>query len=383
MTEDRLRAYLRIHLAENVGAVTFHKLVDAFGDVEAAAAAGSAVKSVPGIGPAKADAIAAVSDADVDAERAAVEQFAARILTCEDADYPPGLEALGPARPAVLYVRGHLAEGDKLAVGVVGARRCTHYGIEQAERFGQLLGRAGISVISGGARGIDTAAHRGALAAGGRTLAVMGCGLCQHYPRENHELFERIVAERVGALISELPMRTSVKSGNFPTRNRIIAALSLGVLVVEAARRSGSLHTARQAIEMNRSVFAVPGRVDSPTSAGTNELIRRCEAALVQDLSDVLDELGQVGQAVDEAAEAEQPALPENLDPAERKLMETLAAGGELPLDDLARRSGLAVGQATACMTMLVLRGLARQKPGNVFLCVRRNWKDRPRVAAE
>lgn len=361
-----LQSWLRLHLAQGVGAVTFRKLVEAFGSVEAVFAASPGQwMSVQGVGEKTAAAIANVTQAQVDDELAAAEKLGVRILTLDDADYPAGLRTLYDA-PRVLYVRGRLEPADAVAVGVVGSRRCTHYGLEQGERFGQLLGRAGFTVVSGGARGIDTAAHRGALTAGGRTVAVMGCGLCHTYPPENSELFSRILAEGRGALVSELPMRTAVLPGNFPTRNRIISGMSLGILVVEAARRSGSLITAREAAEQGREVFAVPGRVDSPLSAGANDLIRN-GAVLVQGLEDMLEHLGQVGHAMTDAPPPPADVTPQNLRPDEARLLDALS-GGELALDDLVRKTALASGQVIASMTMLVLKGAVMQKPGNVFV---------------
>ncbi|MFA6135079.1 MAG: DNA-processing protein DprA [Phycisphaerae bacterium] len=363
---ERLRAYIRLHLAEGIGAVLFGRLVDAFGDAEKAVKAGQAQwQRVQGVGAKTAAALAAVTDEQVDAELSAAEKAGAKILCREDSDYPPALANI-PDPPPVLYVRGEIQPSDAVALGVVGSRRCTHYGLEQAERFGQLLGRAGFTVISGGARGIDTAAHRGALAVGARTIAVMGCGLCHTYPDENAKLFEQIVAEGRGALVSELPMRTSVLGGNFPTRNRIISGLSLGVLIVEAARRSGSLITAREAAEQGRIVFALPGRVDSPLSQGTNDLIRN-GSILVQNLDDVLEHLGEVGSkmTVEELAGAA-AGVPENLSQQERTLFSALLAGPQ-SLDDMVRATGIDSGKAASSMTMLVLKGLVAQQPGNVF----------------
>ncbi len=365
-----IRSYLRLHLAEGVGAVTFGRLVEHFGGVEAAAGASpAALRRVAGVGPALAGAIAGVDDDAVEEELALARREGVTVLCLGDEAYPPGLRNI-PDPPPVLYVRGCLEPADAVAVGVVGSRRCTHYGLEQAERFGGLLGRAGLTVVSGGARGIDTAAHRGALAADGRTVAVMGCGLCRLYPPENRKLFETIVAEDRGAILSELPMRTAVKGGNFPTRNRIISGLSLGVLVVEAARRSGSLITARLAIEQGKEVFALPGRVDSPFSAGTNGLLAAGEAALVQNLQDILDALDRVGEtlqadgAVERAQAATRPKL--ELTQIESALMDHLAEG-ELSLDELVRRSGLPSGRVTAAMTTLAIKGLVTQRPGGVF----------------
>jgi len=366
---QRRRAYLRLHLAEGIGAVMFARVVAHFGDIEAAAKAPvSRLLKVKGIGEKLADAIGAVDEAAVDEELALADQHAAAILCLEDRAYPAALKHL-PDPPPVLYVIGQLAESDAVALGVVGSRRCTHYGLEQAERFGELLGRAGFTVVSGGARGIDVAAHRGAVSAGGRTIAVMGCGLCNLYPPENVKFLKQLATEGRGAVISELPMRVGVKGGNFPTRNRIIAGLSLGVLVIEATRRSGSLITARLALEQGKEVFALPGRVDSPFSAGTNALIADGAAALVQDLEDILDGLDRVGQTLKDsgALAATAPAKPEvKLNDVEDALMRHLT-GRELALDELIRRSGLPSSQVIAAMTTLAVKGLVKRRPGDVF----------------
>ena len=365
--DDRelLRATLRLTLADGVGALTFGRLVQAFGDASAVPAnRPHALRQVEGVGEKTAHAIGAVSDDDVNQELDLAEKLRARIVCMNDEDYPSGLKNIHDP-PPVLYVMGQLLKTDALAVGVVGARHCSHYGMEQAERFGQLLARAGFTVISGGARGIDTAGHRGALSAGGRTVAVMGCGLVKTYPPENQKFFEQIVADGRGAVISELPLRTAVLPGNFPTRNRIISGLSLGVLIVEAARRSGSLITARVAAEQGRTVFAVPGRVDSPTSQGANELIRN-GAILVQDLDDVLEHLGDVGDKMTPSEAELAPPLPGIADGPERTLLDALA-GGPMNLDELVRSTGLDSGKVLSTMTMLVLKGAVAQQPGNVF----------------
>ena len=369
--DERLRAYLRLHLADGVGAVLFRRLVETFGSAAEAASAGPEQwRRVQGIGEKTAGAIASVTDEQIDAELAAAKERGVRMLCDTDESYPPGLKEIYDS-PPVLYVRGSLEAADAVALGVVGARRCTHYGLEQAERFGELLGRAGFTVISGGARGIDTAAHRGALAGGGRTVAVMGCGLNNDYPPENAELFEQIIADGRGALVSELPMATAIMGRNFPMRNRIISGMSLGVLVVEAGRRSGALITAREAADQNREVFAVPGRVDSPTARGVNELIRD-GAILVQGLEDVLDHLGAVGAKMTVGDESPADfAVPAELTETEASLLEALSEG-PLTLDELVRRSEVAGGKAIAAMTMLVLKGAATQRPGNVFARRRR-----------
>ena len=371
MSEHRIRLYLRLHLAEGVGAITFGRFLDAFGCIEEFwAASPSQWLRVEGVGAKLVEAVKAVTDEDAEAELAEARLRGAAVVTSEDEDYPAALRTIYDY-PRVLYVWGNLEPTDAVAMAVVGARRCTHYGLEQAERFGQLLGRAGFTVVSGGARGIDTAAHRGCLAVGGRTIAVMGCGLCSTYPPENAELFEQIASGSRGAVLSELPMRTAVQGRNFPKRNRIISGLSLGALIVEAARRSGSLITARVAEEQGRAVFAIPGRVDSPLSQGVNELIRD-GVTLVQNLDDILEQLGPVGSAmtVEEPASSDLP-LPDGLDPTEKALAEALR-GGQQSLDELVRATEIPSGKAASAVTMLVLRGIVEQQPGNVFVLKRR-----------
>lgn len=364
MGDDHLHLCVRLHLVDGLGSVLFARLMETFGDVESFWAAGPGQwRKVHGVGPKLVEAIGAVDDSQVAEELVEAELRGASILTATDERYPAALKNIHDPSP-VLYVRGRLEPADAVAFAVVGSRRCTHYGLEQAERFGQLLGRAGFTVVSGGARGIDTAVHRGALAVGGRTIVVMGCGLSEVYPPENAELFDRIVDEGVGAVVSELPMRTAVMAGNFPTRNRIISGLSLGVLVVEAARRSGSLITARLAAEQGREVFAVPGRVDSPLSQGANELIRD-GVILTQNLDDILEHLGAVGATMS-VEETDDDSPPGELDETQQRLWDALS-GAERSLDELVRQTNTASGPAASAMTMLILRGLVEQRPGNVF----------------
>ena len=365
----RLSLYVRLHLADGVGAILSGRLIDAFGSIDDVWAGGASQwRKVDGIGPKLVDAISAVSDADVQRELADAADIGAAVLCSEDEAYPVALKTIFDY-PRVLYVRGALEPADAVAMAVVGSRRCTHYGLEQAERFGQLLARAGFTVVSGGARGIDSGAHRGALAVGGRTIAVMGCGLGEVYPPENADLYEQIVSEGRGAIVSELPVQTAVLGGNFPKRNRIISGLSLGAVIVEAARRSGSLITARIANEQGRAVFALPGRVDSPLSQGTNELIRE-GVTLVQNLDDVLEHLGPVGAEMTEPEDQtplEDMPIPAGLDEIESALLAAMGIDA-VGLDELVSRASVPVGRAISAMTMLTLRGLVQQKPGNVFV---------------
>ncbi|HEV8307762.1 MAG TPA: DNA-processing protein DprA [Methylomirabilota bacterium] len=299
-------------------------------------------------------------------QRAAAERAEARLVILEDADYPPALKT-APLPPPFLIVRGTLAREDALSVAVVGSRRPTGYGLRTAERLaGDLAGR-GVTVVSGFARGVDTAAHRGALDAGGRTLAVLGSGVDVVYPSENRPLVRAIAA--AGAVISQFPMGTAPLPQHFPIRNRVIAGLALGTVVVEAAERSGALITARHAGELGREVYAVPGNVSSATSEGANRLIQD-GAKLVRDWEDVVAEWPAVWRAAlrpTSPAAATRVAAAGGTTGAEGRLLPLL---GEEPvaIDDVIDKSGLPAGDVAASLMTLELRGLVRQLPGQRYV---------------
>ncbi|MCD6378539.1 MAG: DNA-processing protein DprA [Planctomycetes bacterium] len=370
--QQRRRNYIRLNLADGIGAVRTNQLIEHFGSVEEIFKSNAnQLQQIDGIGPKLAHAITSISDDDVEKELALAEKYEVQILCIEDADYPAALKRIYDP-PPVLYVRGQLEQNDTVALAIVGARRCSHYGLEQSGRFASLLVRAGFTIVSGGARGIDAAAHRGALAAGGRTIAVMGCGLAKTYPPENKKLFDEIVSQDKGAIISELPMSIGVKGQNFPKRNRIIAGLALGVLVVEASTRSGALITAKLALEQGKEVFAIPGKVDSPFSSGTNALIAKGSAALVSRLEDILENLDHLGEVITEQGPIiESPARNIALNEKEAALLKHLSTD-ELSLDELIRRSRLSAGEVSATMTILAIKGLIIQQPDGKFAANRR-----------
>jgi len=300
----------------------------------------------------------------------------ARALTRDDAEYPAHLRGL-PEAPDTLHVRGALAERDALAVAVVGSRRATPYGLEVAETLAADLAARGATIVSGLARGIDTAAHRGALRVGGRTLAVLGCGVDVVYPPENAALAEEIAAH--GALLSQFAPGTPPLPHHFPTRNAVIAGLSLAVVVVEAAERSGSLITARLAAELGREVLAVPGRVTAMESRGANRLIQDGAALALgwEDVVAVLPERWKACLDTRERVEALAPAGPARGDAgglgsaASRRVLALL---GEDPLeiDHVIERSGLAAGPVSAALLDLELEGRVRQIEGKRFVRVGR-----------
>ncbi|MEW6200276.1 MAG: DNA-processing protein DprA [Planctomycetota bacterium] len=381
------RTYLRWALTDGVGPLTFSRLLIQLGDAEGALGAPvGLLKTVKGIGDVRAELVARSRDAaPVEQEVEAAAAHGVRIICRADADYPAGLKRI-PDAPIVLYVKGELRPTDAVALAVVGSRRCTIYGSEQARRFGELLAGAGLTVISGLARGIDAFAHHGAVEAGGRSLAVMGRGLTEIYPPENRALAEKLLES--GAWVSELPMQAAVRAENFPGRNRIIAGMALGVLVVEAAQRSGALITARLAGEYNREVFAVPGRVQDPMSLGTNALIRDGAAKLTMCLEDILNELGDVGRALTgqaahpSGADGDQATVPGSRDgpgvTADAAPPPTLSASeqrvyavlGYEPLlrDVIMTAAELPPGEVLAALTTLELKGLIRRLPGNLVV---------------
>ncbi|MFK7804388.1 MAG: DNA-processing protein DprA [Anaerolineae bacterium] len=278
-------------------------------------------------------------------------------------EYPRYLKEI-PAPPVVLYVWGNLLPTDQQALAIVGTRRLTSYGRQMARELAQGLARSGITVVSGLARGIDTEAHHAALDAGGRTIAILGSGLDFIYPPENRDLVDRILTSGQGAVISEYPLATKPQGKNFPPRNRIISGLSLGTIVVEGAIKSGALITARYAVEQNREVFAVPGFVNSPASAGPNRLIQE-GAKLITCVEDVLEEI-QVEQVIHQ--QAFQMALPES---AEEAALLPVLSNEPQHIDGLAKLSGLPSSQVSSTLTLLELKGMVQHVGGMKYVIAR------------
>ena len=371
-----IEKWLKLIRAEEVGPVTFGKLLKCFGSVDAAlGASASSLMKVEGIGAKTAEQIAASRDKfDSCAELELAGKLGVWIVHIEDPRYPAALRQIYDP-PPVLYVKGTLDRADNLAIGIVGCRRCSLYGQEQAARLAHLLAAAGFTVVSGMARGIDTAAHTGALAAEGRTLAVQGCGLSRVFPPENAKLFELISAS--GACISELPLRAEPLAENFPPRNRIIAGLSLGTLIIEASLRSGAMITAKAALESNREVMAMPGKVDSPLSQGPHQLIKQ-GAKLVENVEDIMEALGYIGEQLKdhtaltarEAVERVETPLFEttkfNLKGHEKTVYDALSKE-PLHIDQIIADTNLPAGTVNASAVSLRLKGLIKQLPGNLF----------------
>ncbi|HEY7115631.1 MAG TPA: DNA-processing protein DprA [Tepidisphaeraceae bacterium] len=380
--------YLQLALTDSVGPITLKRMLEALGPADSVCRASLAqLRSVEGVGHAKAEKIhASLGKARAGAE-AELERALGQGLTLicpEDEVYPLLLRSI-PDPPAVLYVSGELEPRDLNAFALVGSRRCSYYGREQAERFAALLAGAGFTIVSGGARGVDSAAHRGAMQhAQGRTIAVLGCGLDAVYPPENKELFEQIA--RRGAVISEYPLGTPPLAENFPRRNRIVSGMSRGVLVIEADEKSGALITARQAADdHNRPVFALPGRVDNPLSAGPHKLIRD-GATLARNLEDLLDGLDPLPQgAIEPTLFAQAQSMPheepipspQSAPPAihltdRQSRILSLMGSEPMNIDVIIDRASLSAQEVLQEMTLLTLRGQVRRVDGQTF--VRRNF---------
>ena len=278
--------------------------------------------------------------------------------------YPQGLANVSDS-PAILYSRGRLLPQDELAIAIVGSRRCTAYGRRQAERLAGSLVRAGFTIVSGLARGIDGAAHHGALNAGGRTIAVMATGVKEIYPPEHAELAMSIVGN--GALVSEFPLDQKPRPGLFPQRNRIISGLSIGVIVVEATRNSGALYTARHAIEQGREVFAVPGNVDSLASEGSHDLIRD-GVTLIRNVDDVLQELGPLAKPV---TSKEQTAVHDprelSLNPQEKEILNHISSS-PVHVEDVLTATQLDLSRVLSTITVLEMKRFIRRLPGNLLV---------------
>jgi len=371
------RKHLLWALSDGIGPIVFARLLVHFGNAEAALGVSAReLQTVKGIGPETAESMLRSRDeARVEAEIEAAAEHGLRVLCQEDPDYPEGLKRI-PDPPIVLFVKGELLPTDAVALAVVGTRRCSIYGSEQARRFGELLAQAGFTVVSGLARGIDAFAHHGAIDVGGRSIAVLGNGLHEIYPPENQALADKLL--EAGAWVSELPARAAVRRENFPSRNRIIAGMTLGTLVIEAPRRSGAQITARLASEYNREVFAVPGRAQDPTCFGSNALIRDGGAKLVMCLEDILDELGDVGVAMrapqpeEDSTRADAPEKRRaslKLSPVESRVYELIRYDPILQ-DAILSAAGFPPGEVIAAFTSLELKGLIKRLPGQLVVRV-------------
>lgn len=359
--EDELRAHLALSLVPGLGPKLTRALIQHFGSAAAVLKQTAAqLKEVPLIGSGKAEAFSqAFQSVDVDAEIRLLEKFGVTPVIHDDPRYPPTLAELEDA-PDLIFLRGAPAASDQQAVAIVGSRTCTSYGKRITERIAAGLARAGWTIISGLARGIDGVAHRAALEAGGRTIAVLGGGLAKIYPPEHNDLADQIA--RQGYLITETPMQVAPQPGMFPARNRIISVLARGVVVVEAHAQSGALITARHAIDQGRALFAVPGPVDSDANAGCLELLRG-EARLVRSAEDVLDDLrGPSPTLFDTKPTATMPA---GLDDTEQRLWAALDEPKHI--DQLARQTGLPIADLTRILMALELKRVVKRLPGNLY----------------
>jgi DNA processing protein len=349
---DHTLYYLGFNLVYGIGPARLERLIDYFGSIEAAWHADLLALAAAGLDAKAAEALYTTRrTVDLDAEMERVERAGLRLLTREDAGYPSALAQI-PAPPPLLYVRGQLSAVDDWSIALVGTRSPTTYGREATRRIAAELAAAGVTLVSGLAIGVDTAAHATALETGGRTIAVLASGLDQVYPERNRALADQIAAN--GALVSEFPLGTKPTPQLFPVRNRIISGLSLATLVTEAGIKSGALITVRYALEQGRDVFAVPGPIFSPKSEGPNQLIRD-GAGLVSCAQDILDALNLSSAAIQREVQA---ALPD--DPTEAALLELISYEAQ-HVDEIRRQCELPITVVSSTLAIMELKGLVRQ----------------------
>jgi DNA processing protein len=359
-------AILALNLLPSLGPVRITRLLDAFGDADRVLAASSqSLQRVDGIGVETAKIIANWQDhVDPSKELAEAKQRGIQIITRDEAAYPRHLLEAYDA-PILLYVWGEIAAKDRHAISVVGSRRASIYGINATRKLTYQLAHAGFTIVSGLARGIDTAAHEAALAAKGRTIAVVGSGLARLYPPENLALAEKI-ADGNGAVISEFPLHKAPDKQTFPMRNRIVAAWCQALLVTECPAWSGSLITANLASDYGKPIFAVPGPIDKASSAGCHQLIRD-GATLVSDASHIIDDMGELPFFQAPALREDEPSTPD-LPEEEALLLSAMEPGTEYAVDRLIQQTGLASSAVTAALFKLELRRLVRPLPGFRFM---------------
>ncbi len=363
--DDEIRALVALSLVPGIGPGRIRTLMSYFGSARAALRASrSALECVPGIGAQIGAAIAEFrSDDVVDQQFERADKVGAELITVWDDRYPELLRQIYDP-PTFIWVRGDLREVDKRAIAIIGTRRATDYGRRIAHDFASELAGRGFTIVSGMAYGIDAAAHRGAMAAGGRTIAVLGSGVDRIYPAEHLNLANQIIEH--GALISEFPLGAAPDAPNFPRRNRIVSGLTLGVLVVEAHEKGGALITARLAIEQNREVFAIPGSLYSAAGAGCNRLIQRGHAKLVLNVDDIISELG-VMTGESSSAPEDKSEIVSQLSDIESLLYNALDST-PVHIDTLCARINVEPSTALVYLLSLEFKGLVRQMAGKQFL---------------
>ncbi len=357
---DDLQYWLALNSLTDIGPVVARNLLSAFGSPDNIFNMTTAeLRQVEGVGEYRAQKIISFKSwDDVKREIEKAEKNNVRILTLDNPDYPEGLKQIHGA-PVILYVKGDLESADKYAIAMVGSRRSTDYGRHVADGMAYKLASSGLTVVSGMAMGIDTISHKGALKAGGRTIAVLGSGIDVPYPASNRGLMSAIASS--GAVISEFPFGTQPNKENFPRRNRIISALSLGVIVIEATLDSGSLITVGYALEQGKEVFAVPGQITSMNSKGTNSLIKK-GARLIDRAEEVIDELSDQLRGL---LKEDKQSLPE-MSKDEKELYGYLAVEPR-HIDKITREINMTTPRALSVLLALELKGVVRQTEGKHF----------------
>ncbi len=360
MDREELSYWVAFNRIPRIGRARIVMLESYFGSLRSAWQAGSESLKTAGLDSRSTQSIATRRPTiDVDQEMNRLDALGIRAVTWHDAEYPPRLKEIYDL-PPVLYVKGEIAPEDERSLAIVGTRKATAYGREAAHHFSFDLARSGVTIVSGLARGIDAIAHRAALEAGQRTIAVLGSGVDVIYPREHAILADEIAQH--GALVSEHPLGTRPDAQNFPRRNRIMSGMTLGTVVIEGSETSGALITARHAIDENREVFAVPGNIFSPSSRGTNRLIKESSAKLVLDYQDVLEELNlsTAGQQLEMAA-----LFPQ--DDEETEVLRFVTYD-PVHIDEIIRTAGLPISTVSGMLAMMELKGLVKQVGGMNYI---------------
>lgn len=360
---DNIQGWLRLSLSIQIRAEG-KTLIESFKNPEHLLNASAREIMQRGFKPKIVEELQRVKNCDVSKVLSLIEKNKIKIITLLDKEYPAALKSI-IAAPLLLYVRGEILPQDCFAIAIVGSRLASFYGVRTAERLSRELSYRGLTIVSGMARGIDTAAHRGALKSGGRTIAVLGCGLDVVYPRENKKLSNEIAKQ--GAVISEFPLGTPPEKFNFPIRNRIISGLSLGTVVVEAGRQSGALITTNYALEQGKEVFAVPGHIDSPVSQGTHQILKD-GAKLVQNADDILEELQPIIKSHLRELKKEVSVLAPRLNPEEKKIYDFLSANKPKYIDEISKEVVFSSAQVLSILSMLEMKKLVKRLAGQRFV---------------